>query len=63
MSQAKREDVWKEQMSKQDLPGPGAVDPYDPSWQANGFIFAKDERFPRQRNDIPGPGSYELLDD
>ena len=32
MSLAKREDIFKEQMSKQDMPGPGAVDPYDPAW-------------------------------
>ena len=32
ISLAKREDIFKEQLSKQDLPGPGAVDPYDPAW-------------------------------
>ena len=63
ISQAKREDIWKEQMNNANLPGPGANDPYDPSQQDNGFIFSKDERFPKQRDNGPGPGAYELLDD
>ena len=63
MSQAKRDDVFSEQTGKQETPGPGAVDPYDPAWEQHGFIFDKEERFPAPRNDIPGPGTYELLDD
>ena len=64
MSQAKREDIWKESAgSKADMPGPGAVDPYDQSWEEGGFKFSQDDRFPKERNDGPGPGTYELLDD
>ena len=63
ISQAKREDLWKESTSKADMPGPGAGDPHDPAWVDGGFHFDRNERFPKQSETAPGPGTYELLDD
>ena len=63
ISQAKREDIWKESAGKADIPGPGALDPVDHTWEEGGFKFSRDERFPRMKDDGPGPGTYELLDD
>ena len=48
---------------KGELPGPGALDMNDHAWEEGGFVFNKDERFPRQKDLAPGPGTYELLDD
>ena len=63
MSQAKREDLWKEQTNRSELPGPGSLDVVDHTWEEGGFKFGTDDRFPKQRLDGPGPGQYELLDD
>merc|ERR1712037_280491 len=62
MSMAKRDDVWKDEIRGGDTPGPGAVDPID-SNHNGGFVFNKDERFPKSKDRAPGPGTYELLDD
>ena len=65
MSHAKRDELWKEEASKAaETPGPGALDPFSPNWKHGGALtFTKDERFPKQRDTAPGPGTYELLDD
>lgn len=46
ISQAKREDIWKDSTSKADIPGPGALDPVDHGWEERGFHFSRDDRFP-----------------
>ena len=62
ISQAKREDLWKQELKTAETPGPGAVDPYEPA-RDTGFVFSKEGRFPDSKETIPGPGTYELLDD
>ena len=62
IGQARRTDAFGIDKSKADMPGPGALDPYDPPSENSGFQFARDDRFPKDRPDGPGPGAYELLE-
>ena len=40
IGQARRTDAFGIDRSKADMPGPGALDPYDPPSENSGFQFA-----------------------